>query len=748
MPEKPSSQQCDNEPIHLINELQDFGILLILSLEEDRFLACSDNTFEYAGIKPEELMMISPGQFLENYDKIKININDIIVNKKQQEYKSIFHFRNELYFATFRKSENFFICEIERETYSSALESSIDLLVKINELQAVQDLQSLFDFTVSEVRKIAESDRVVLYRFKEDFSGEVVAESNNGNLPSLMGFHFPSTDIPLPARAMYTKNPIRMIKLNQCRPVRLLKTNLYKEYSFDLGASSLRAPHRHHIEYLNNMGIVSSMSVSLSKDGQLWGLLICHCLEERVPSLSVRNFLSIYSKTVYLQIDALNRNNDSLAELRIQELFLNIIKKINTSPFEKIMDVFRQESRPLLQEFQSDGLYIQVQDQSFRYGSLPSENILQKIKSVLSEKFPGSVFYTDDLKETASEDLSDTEHANGVMSIPLSSDPSDRLIWFREDIVKTVVWAGNKEEAYTVSNSRISPRKSFERWIEAVKGKSEVWSKAYIRAVYKISGIIETIDKKIAEDSLQKTLLQIRKSEQELKQLNATKDKFFSIVSHNLRSPFSGLLGLSELLKASFSEAEPDMEEIKSYADLLYQSSAQAFELLKNLFEWGKVQTGRMTIEKNQIDLKNILYELQYQLDGKLKEKDIHLRMEIGSDLTLNTDENAIKSILNNLLLNSVKYSYPGKDIILRIQPMENCILIEIEDFGIGMNEGEKQKLFKIDSKFRMPGTNGEDGTGLGLIITKEYLDRLNSKIEISTEKDYGTKVKLTFPRE
>ncbi|HNO26754.1 MAG TPA: HAMP domain-containing sensor histidine kinase, partial [Leptospiraceae bacterium] len=272
--------------------------------------------------------------------------------------------------------------------------------------------------------------------------------------------------------------------------------------------------------------------------------------------------------------------------------------------------------------------------------------------------------------------------------------------------------------------------------------------KAYIRAVYKISGIIETIDKKIAEDSLQKTLLQIRKSEQELKQLNATKDKFFSIVSHNLRSPFSGLLGLSELLKASFSEAEPDMEEIKSYANLLYQSSAQAFELLKNLFEWGKVQTGRMTIEKNQIDLKNILYELQYQLDGKLKEKDIHLRMEIGSDLTLNTDENAIKSILNNLLLNSVKYSYPGKDIILRIQPMENCILIEIEDFGIGMNEGEKQKLFKIDSKFRMPGTNGEDGTGLGLIITKEYLDRLNSKIEISTEKDYGTKVKLTFPRE
>lgn len=742
-----SSVQCNNEPIHLINELQDFGVALILSLTDDRFIACSDNSYEYIGLDPKVLITVPPGEFLENYDSIKLDIIDIIINKGLQEYKTHFHFREKLFFAAFRKSGSFFICEIEQEMYSSALKMSNDLLVKINELQAISDLQGLFDFAVSEVRKVTEFDRVVLYKFKEDFSGEVVAESNNGRLSSLMGFHFPSTDIPVPARAIYTKNPIRMIKLRQSKPVRLLRIEGYQDCSFDLGASSLRAPHSHHIEYLNNMGIVSSMSVSLSKDSQLWGLLICHSLEERVPSFSVRNFLSIYSKTVFLQIDSLSKNNDSLAELRIQELFLNLIKRISIVSFDEVFDVFRTESSFLQQAFQSDGLHIQLQNQSFQSGSVPNENIMKKIKLNLSEKYPSTSFYTNDLKESFPSDFSDVESANGILSIPLSSDPGDRLIWFRDDIVKTTVWAGNRKEAYTVNNSRISPRKSFDRWMEAVRGKSEIWSDMHIKAVYKISGIVETVDKKIAEDILQKAFRQIKKSEEELKELNATKDKFFSIISHNLRSPFSGLLGLSELLKSSLSESEPNIREMKDYSDLLYLSSLKAFELLKNLFEWGKVQTGRIKIEKNQIDMVNIQNELLYQLDGKLKEKSIRLFLESEPNLNMITDENAVKSILHNLLLNSIKYSYPGNAIYLRFMSKHDSLLIEIEDFGIGMSEDELQKLFKIDSKFCMPGTNGEDGTGLGLIIAKEYMDKLNSKIEIRSRKNQGTKVSLSFPK-
>lgn len=738
---------CETEPIHLINELQDFGFIIFLSIEDDKVIACGENSYEYLELSPNDVLKKKPFEIFQNYNQIKEKIFEILFKKNQEEFKEQFVFQEKTLYATFRKSENFIFCEIEKDNSNYALDICNDLLIELNELNKIHITQKLYDFAVERIRIKTEFDRVLLYRFNEDFSGEVIAESRNGKLSSLLGFHFPSSDIPAPARAVYLKNSIRLIHSKQDRQIHLIKTEEYKNYNFDMGASILRAPHNHHLEYLANMGILTSMSISLTSEKKLWGLFICHSLNKIVPSTFLRNYLAIFSKTVFRQIDLLNKHKESLEEIKIQNLFKNITQKINTVSLQNIINVFESNIHLLMEEFESDGLFLQFNNETLRIGILPENTLLENLIELLSNEFKGKIFFTNDLQKSFPEKFINPKKANGVLSIPLSSNPRDRLIWFRGDAVQTIIWGGNKEEAYKVHNNQISPRSSFDKWIETVKGKSIPWSELHIRKISELQRITEIIDKKIAEDKLIETLEIIKTSEKELRELNATKDKFFSIVSHNLRNPFSGLLGISELLIESVNSELPAIEEIKEYADLIYGSSLKSFDLLKSLFEWGKIQTGKIKIQKQNVDLSSLIDEISFSLSKKLKSKEIELIIECRESLFLFTDRDALIAVLNNILMNSIKYSFNKSQIFLRVKENPDSFLLELEDLGIGMSELEKNKLFKIEEHFNMPGTNGETGTGLGLIIAKEYLEKLDCKIDIKSEKQRGTKITLICPK-
>ncbi|MBK9502030.1 MAG: GAF domain-containing protein [Leptospiraceae bacterium] len=741
-----NSISCETEPIHLINELQDFGLIIFLSFDDNKIIACGENSYEYLKLSPNEVLRRKPVEIFENFSQYKERISEVLFNKNQEEFKIQFLFQEQLMFATFRKSEKFIFCEIERDNPNYALDIFNDLLTEFNELSKINMAQKLYDFAVEEIRTKTKFDRVLLYKFNEDFTGEVIAESRNHKLTSLLGFHFPATDIPAPAREIYLKNSIRLIHSRQEKQINLTKSDEYQNYNFDMGASILRAPHSHHLEYLRNMGIVTSMSISLTAEKKLWGLFICHSLEKLVPSTFIRNYLSIFSKSVFRQIDLLNKHRESLEEIKIQELFTNLIQKLNSVSLDNIINVFEKHIHLLMKEFESDGLYLQFNNKSLSIGIIPEKAILEKIIFILSTEFAGKFFFTNDLQKSFPDKLTNPDKANGILSIPLSSNKNDRIIWFRGDVIKTIIWGGNKEEAFTISNNQISPRRSFDKWIETVKGKSIPWSGLHIKIISELQRITEIIDKKIAENKLIETLELIKASEKELQDLNATKDKFFSIVSHNLRGPFSGLLGISELLKDSVNVEPPQMDEIKEYSELIHISSLKAFDLLKNLFEWGKIQTNKIKIRKEYINLSFLIEEIIYSLSKKLQNKEITLITECKESINLFTDKDALMAVMNNILMNSIKYSYRQSQILLSAKEVNSTIQIEIEDSGIGMTDLEIKKLFKIEEHFNMPGTNGETGTGLGLIISKEYIEKLNFKIVIESQKGKGTKVMIICP--
>ncbi|HNN82354.1 MAG TPA: GAF domain-containing protein, partial [Leptospiraceae bacterium] len=468
---------CDLEPIHLINELQDFGLIFIFSMHEDKIVATGENIFDYLEISPEEAFTISLDRIFPDYENLKKLLIEHLIEKKHLEYKLLFPFSTSFFVAVFRKSDDFFICELEREDSNQILFNTNNFFNQVQELNQIQTLNTFYQHIVNEVQKMTLFDRVVIYRFDPEFNGEVLAESRkDDSIDSILGFHFPSSDIPLPARAMYKQNPLRMIQAHFDRKIILVKNKNYSNYSFDLGSSYLRTPHEHHLEYLKNMQIATSICVALSDGNRLWGLIICHSREKAIPLPSIRQNLILLSRIAYRHLDLLIQNENSQTIIKLKDELMEIIGKIYQISFTEIAIIFEFNLDKLMTTFQADGAIILFGDVKIHRGEIPDPENFQKLISVLEEKSDSENFLTNDIKDLFLEGSLDSNLRGGLFSFPISSKKKDRIYFFKKDALQKIVWAGNKNEAFLREENRISPRKSFTRWIEIVKGKSTNWN--------------------------------------------------------------------------------------------------------------------------------------------------------------------------------------------------------------------------------------------------------------------------------
>lgn len=219
---------------------------------------------------------------------------------------------------------------------------------------------------------------------------------------------------------------------------------------------------------------------------------------------------------------------------------------------------------------------------------------------------------------------------------------------------------------------------------------------------------ISLIDKKrfASEEALKKSYEALKKSESQLKELNATKDKFFNIVAHDLINPFTSLLGSSELLFQNIDQL--DREKIKTLATILNDSARGGYSILQNLLDWSRSQTGMLKINPERINLRNLIDENILNLDQFSANKHIKMQSEIKEDMFLNADKNMIKTILRNLLSNAVKFTSRSGTVIINAIMNSDEVVISVKDNGTGISEENIEKLFRIDTKYSMPGTDNE----------------------------------------
>ncbi len=256
---------------------------------------------------------------------------------------------------------------------------------------------------------------------------------------------------------------------------------------------------------------------------------------------------------------------------------------------------------------------------------------------------------------------------------------------------------------------------------------------------------LEKVNEKLQGDIVERKKIEesLTKSEMHLKELIATKDKFFSIMSHDLRAPFQGLLGMAGILMDEIDDLEKD--EIREYAGVINKSSMLLFDLLNNLLEWSRIQTGNMKYEPTEIHLEAAVQKVIQLLEANANDKHITLNMIIDDNHIVHADPNMLRSIVQNLVSNAIKFTNEGGEIKISSELKDKYIVISVSDNGVGMEQKNIKKLFRLDTQVTTRGTKKEKGTGLGLLLCKDLVERNGGNIWVESELGKGSKFNFTL---
>ncbi len=276
------------------------------------------------------------------------------------------------------------------------------------------------------------------------------------------------------------------------------------------------------------------------------------------------------------------------------------------------------------------------------------------------------------------------------------------------------------------------------------KNNATIWLRESVRAERFPSGKLKTAFGIVLDISdLKKAEMELREEIRKLHDSNYSKDDFIAILSHDLRSPFTSILGFSEIL---LNEPLPDSEK-NEYLNLIHSSSVKQLKLINNLLDWSRLRTGRSHVELAKVDVRNAIYNSVSALTGEAVRKNIEIRVYVPSSQFIEADESLFCKVILNLLENSIKYSGENKSIDIKSSAFnDKFIEFIVRDKGKGIPETNKHKLFQINKIFSTQGTNGEKGTGLGLILCREIIEKHGGEIWYFSEAEAGSEFHFTFP--
>lgn len=319
----------------------------------------------------------------------------------------------------------------------------------------------------------------------------------------------------------------------------------------------------------------------------------------------------------------------------------------------------------------------------------------------------------------------------------LATREDDKLIAYVLDQLKDPVGFLQKvEELYrnedetSFDTIEFKDGRTFERYSQSqqIEGKTigRVWS------------FRNVTERKQAEQAL-------KESELRLTELNATKDRFFSIIAHDLKGPFNSILGFSAMLSTQIQEK--DYFGIEKYARIIQRSSEQAMDLLQNLLDWSRSQVGRMEFSPENIDIVELINQSTDLLSNYAQQKSIPVYLQVPDKLVVRVDKEMIHTVLRNLISNAIKFTQTGGKVVITARRTTRELLVSVADNGIGVDNEALDHLFRIDKTYSSPGTQNEKGTGLGLILCKELIDKHNGRIWVESEKDKGSNFQFSIPQ-
>ncbi len=468
-------QGCEAEQLHLSGAIQAFGAMLRLEGEQLIVSHASANLKTFVGVEPRDVLSHS----LDNVSGLSSRTIAALVTTPGQTaaIRGVVQDALGRIDALLIRGDGFVLVELERNN-APAEPIALQQLQQpfLNAPQNTDEFEQYHQNLVHSFRSIIGFDRIMIYRFAADWSGEVIAEATAVNVGSYLGLRFPASDIPAIARNLYMQNPSRMIPDTHAATVPVLGVDASLP---DLTRSDLRSVSPVHLEYLANMGVVASFSVPIRIAGRLWGLVACHHQTAQVLTPDQRNACVTLASTYSLgmssymsgqrlkMIDSLDRRIDS------------VLEKLGN--FADPLDGIETNGQALLDALGAQGFAMAIQDNVVIDGDGPNLDGLALIDDWFVNQCPELVLSSDHLADIFPHQSLVLSVASGMMAIKAQSPRSGwvRFYWFRQAEPQHVAWAGNPNKPMTENAGAValSPRRSFERWVEIKSDYSRPWTK-------------------------------------------------------------------------------------------------------------------------------------------------------------------------------------------------------------------------------------------------------------------------------
>jgi two-component system, chemotaxis family, sensor kinase Cph1 len=518
---------CEREQIHLAASIQPHGALLLFSEHDYVAVQASANACEFLRLSDRaigtplrkiggNLWECARPHFKARIDAIPVAVR-CHLGDPSNPFNALIH----------HPPGGGLIVELERA--GRAVDFSQSIETALQAFLAASTLQALCDESAEIFRELTGYDRVMIYRFDDAGHGEVFSEAKKPDLEAFLGNRYPASDIPQIARRLYERNRVRILPDINYSPSPLVpRLSPVTGEELDMSLCYLRSVSPIHIQYLKNMGVAATLVVSLMVGGKLWGLISCHHYAPRFLHFEMRAICELLAEAIGTRIAALESFVRGQGELSVRRLEQRLIESVSREGDWR--SALFDSARALLLPLGATGAALLYEGQVTTIGEVPGTDQIRNIVDWLTPKIRNCLFSTSSLALDEPSFAPVAAVASGIVATRVSGDPTETLIWFRKERLRTVTWGGNPFKPMAIGEDplELSPRRSFAKWHQVVEGTSDPWTEADLNAARMIGSSVTDVILQfrsvrilIAQDQLDQELRQVRSSDQQVVVANA-----------------------------------------------------------------------------------------------------------------------------------------------------------------------------------------------------------------------------------
>lgn len=726
---------CDREPIHILGKIQAHGFLLAVNTQTEIVTFISENISAYFNEDPANLL----GNNIDELEK-KLHISGLPLTLAQLltfgTSKEGFDIANPYYIELDKNpynliltiSGNNHVFEFEPSTFER-LDVQKIIGLSISEILSQTTIIELLNKATFEIKNIIQYDRVMIYKFDEDGHGQVISEEKNADLEPFLGLYYPASDIPKQARVLYKINLTRIIANVDSESVSII-SHLQND-PLDLTLSVLRSVSPIHIQYLKNMGVKASFSISLIFKGELWGLIACHNYIPKFINFKLRDAVKLIGQVLSSALEYRQGEEDIAKFALLNDAGVKLNNFIESENF--ITDALTLKEINIKDITTAAGAAVIFDSKITCIGKTPTQEQIVEIAKWIIDNTNDIIYYTHRFPEFFLPANAYSNVASGVMACIVSRHLGEIILWFKPEQIENVHWAGNPEKPLEESDDgmlNLLPRKSFKKWTEIVKNTSEKWNRSEVAAV------MQTRDRILY--AIRRRVNEIRLLNERLIVAYEELDNFNFTITHDLRTPLSSIKNYTELLLENNKHLDENAKFILSKINTCADKMAL---LIKEVLNYSVV--GREAIVATQINMISLINSIKIDIITALKPK--NLEFVIGNTPNIIGDKVMICQVFSNVFSNAVKYSSKSNPSIVTVQGVINNkeVIYSVSDNGVGIDINYYNRVFELFK--RMDNVKDFEGTGVGLAIVKRIIEKHNGRIWFESKLGIGTTFYIAF---